>query len=130
MFESMITTALEVAITAAREAGASLRGHFGKLAEVNEMLAHDIKLALDVETQELITKRILEQFPDHAIYGEEGLAGNQASEWQWIVDPIDGTVNFFYGIPHYCISIALRRAGSTIHSAMSCGRRFSAGLHC
>ncbi len=111
MSDSIINTALEVAISAAREAGASLRGHFGNVAEVNEMLAHDIKLALDVETQDLITQRILARFPDHAIYGEEGLAGNQESEWQWIVDPIDGTVNYFYGIPHYCISIALRRAG-------------------
>ena len=98
-------------MSAAREAGASLRASFGKVAEVNEMLAHDIKLALDVETQDLITARLLGRFPDHAIYGEEGLAGNQASEWQWIVDPIDGTVNYFYGIPHYCISIALRHGG-------------------
>jgi myo-inositol-1(or 4)-monophosphatase len=52
---------------------------------------------------------VLERFPDHAIYGEEGIAGNQASEWQWIIDPIDGTVNYFYGIPHFSISIALRR---------------------
>ena len=49
------------------------------------------------------------RFPEHAIFGEEGIAGNQASEWQWIVDPIDGTVNYFYSIPHFCISIALRR---------------------
>ena len=111
MSESVLPTALEIAVAAARKAGASLREHFGKVAEVNEMLAHDIKLALDVETQDLITACILAQFPDHAIYGEEGLAGNQASEWQWIVDPIDGTVNYFYGIPHYCISIALRHAG-------------------
>ncbi len=111
MSDTIINKALEVAISAAREAGASLRSHFGNAAEVNEMLAHDIKLALDVETQELITQRILAAFPEHAIYGEEGLAGNQSSEWQWIVDPIDGTVNFFYGIPHYCISIALRIAG-------------------
>jgi myo-inositol-1(or 4)-monophosphatase len=42
------------------------------------------------------------------LYGEEGVAGNQNSARQWIVDPIDGTVNFFYGIPHFCVSIALR----------------------
>lgn len=104
-----ITAALETAITAARAAGVLLQKNFGLPPEVNEMLAHDIKLALDVETQELITKVLLERFPDHAIYGEEGLAGNQASEWHWIVDPIDGTVNYFYGLPHYCISIALRK---------------------
>ena len=106
-----IAAALETAIQSAREAGALLTKEFGRPPEVNEMHAHDIKLVLDVETQDLITKRLLGRFPDHAIYGEEGLAGDQSSEWQWIVDPIDGTVNYFYGLPHYCISIALRRAG-------------------
>ena len=64
---------------------------------------------LDVQAQDLITQKLLGAFPDHALYGEEGIAGNQESEWQWIVDPIDGTVNYYYGLPHYCISIALRR---------------------
>ena len=104
-----ISTALETAIHAAREAGVLLKREFGRPPEVNETLAHDIKLALDVESQDLITRHLLARFPEHAIFGEEGIAGNQASEWQWIVDPIDGTVNYFYGLPHYCISIALRR---------------------
>ena len=104
-----LSAALETAIAAAREAGANLRTHFGRPPEVNELLAHDIKLALDVQTQDLITKLLLSAFPDHALYGEEGIAGNQESEWQWIVDPIDGTVNYYYGLPHYCVSIALRR---------------------
>ncbi len=104
-----LSAALETAIHAAREAGALLTQEFGRVPDVNEFHAHDIKLALDVESQDLITKRLLGRFPDHALYGEEGIAGNQDSEWQWIVDPIDGTVNYFYGLPHYCISIALRR---------------------
>ncbi len=106
-----ISAALDTAIAAARGAGELLKRHAGQPHDVNEFHAHDIKLALDVESQELITERLLARFPDHAIYGEEGIAGDQSSEWQWIVDPIDGTVNYFYGIPHYCISIALRRAG-------------------
>jgi myo-inositol-1(or 4)-monophosphatase len=53
---------------------------------------------------------VARSFPDHAIPREEGVAGQESSEWQWIVDPIDGTVNYFYGIPHFCISIALRHA--------------------
>src|SRR5205809_6898092 len=36
------------------------------------------------------------------------MAGDQSSEHQWVVDPLDGTVNYFYGIPHFCVSIALR----------------------
>ena len=99
---------LSVAVAAARAAGALIRSHFGKPLDVAGMYAHDIKLDLDVESQELIPKALLEAFPTHAIYGEEGIAGTQDSDWQWIVDPIDGTVNFFYSIPHFCISIALR----------------------
>ena len=105
---------LDTAVQAARAAGDLLRQHFGTVLDVNEFHAHDIKLDLDVRAQELITQVLLARFPDHAIYGEEGIAGNQASPFQWIVDPIDGTVNFFYGIPHFCISIALRERGEII----------------
>ena len=45
---------------------------------------------------------------DPALLGEEGMAGNVAEEYRWVVDPIDGTVNFAYGIPHACVSIALQ----------------------
>ena len=100
---------LELAKEAARAAGVLLRENFGAELDVNEFAQHDIKLELDVRCQDLITEKILATFPGHAIYGEEGLAGDQSSEYQWIVDPIDGTVNFFYGIPHFCVSIALRR---------------------
>ena len=100
---------LQAAVAAARAAGELLRSQFGQPLDVSAFEAHDIKLDLDVRSQELITAMLLERFPDHALYGEEGIAGNQASEWQWIVDPIDGTVNYFYSVPHFCISIALRR---------------------
>jgi len=105
---------LQIAVRAAQAAGEVLRQNFGTALEVNEFAAHDIKLDLDVRTQELITEILLGAFPDHAIFGEEGIAGNQASDFQWIVDPIDGTVNYFYSIPHYCISIALRERGEII----------------
>jgi myo-inositol-1(or 4)-monophosphatase len=105
---------LDLAVAAARAAGALLRTHFGTALNVNALEAHDIKLELDVQSQALITGMILDQFPDHAIYGEEGLAGNQSSPFHWILDPIDGTVNFFYGIPHFCISIALREGATLI----------------
>jgi|TARA_B110000305_G_C19360232_1_gene599043 myo-inositol-1(or 4)-monophosphatase len=109
--QRLMSPELELATHAAREAGALLRQHFESDLEVDDMMAHDIKLALDVESQKLIEGLILERFPDHAIYGEEGIAGDQSSDTEWIVDPIDGTVNFFYGIPHFCVSIAMRHAG-------------------
>ena len=102
---------LDIACAAARAAGALLRENYESDLNVDEVHDYDIKLELDVRSQELITEHILAAFPDQAIYGEEGLAGNQDSPFQWIVDPIDGTVNFFYGIPHFCVSIAMREAG-------------------
>lgn len=105
---------LSTAIEAAQTAGQLLRENFGTKLHVDAFEAHDIKLELDVRSQELITRILLGRFPEHAIYGEEGIAGNQASEFHWIVDPIDGTVNYFYGIPHFCVSIALRQGDEMI----------------
>jgi myo-inositol-1(or 4)-monophosphatase len=99
---------LEVAKEAAQTAGGLLRAHFEKPLMVNASTAHDIKLEVDILAQDLITKILLERFPEHALYGEEGIVGDQSSDHQWVVDPLDGTVNFFYGIPHFCVSIALR----------------------
>src|SRR5436309_1171801 len=99
---------LEAAESAARAAGKLLRENFQQRQRVNVAAAHDIKLEIDVQAQELIAKLLLEEFPTHALYGEEGTVGDQSSDHQWIVDPLDGTVNYFYGIPHFCISIALR----------------------
>lgn len=101
-------TPLQIAEKAAKTAGELLRKNFGSRLVVDEALHHDLKLALDKESQDLIFGIIAEEFPEHALFGEEGIGGNQDSDYQWIVDPIDGTVNYFYGIPHYCISIALR----------------------
>src|SRR5215831_17193569 len=99
---------LDAAENAARAAGKLLRENFQQRQRVKAVAAHDIKLEIDVQTQELIGKLLLDQFPAHALYGEEGIVGDQSSEHQWIVDPLDGTVNYFYGIPHFCVSIALR----------------------
>src|SRR5881392_879879 len=99
---------LDAAEKAARAAGELLRQNFKHPLRVNSVEAHDIKLEIDIQAQELITKLLLKEFPQHALYGEEGIVGDQSSAHQWVVDPLDGTVNFFYGLPHFCVSIALR----------------------
>src|SRR2546422_2290621 len=97
---------LETAIEAVAEAGKLLRRNFGQQLAVQRATHHDIKLEIDDQAQHVITKVILADFPDHCILGEEGVAGNQDAEVRWVVDPLDGTVNYFYGIPHYAVSIA------------------------
>ena len=109
-----MTHYLDVALKAAHAAGELLMSNFNLPRRVNAAEAHDIKLQIDVESQQLITDLLLKKFPNHALYGEEGIVGDQSSDYQWVVDPLDGTVNYFYRIPHFCVSIALRFKGEVI----------------
>jgi myo-inositol-1(or 4)-monophosphatase len=97
---------LDTALQAAAEAGQLLRQNFGAPLTVDEATHHDIKLEIDKRAQTAITRVILADFPDHAILGEEGVTGRADAEVRWVVDPLDATVNYFYGIPHYCTSVA------------------------
>ena len=100
---------LETAIEAAYAAGKLLKQNFGAALNVNEATLHDIKLEIDEQSQKLITRVIHADFPDHAILGEEGITGRPDAEARWVIDPLDATVNYFYGIPHYCVSIAAQQ---------------------
>jgi len=66
-----------------------IRHHLGTSLTVNVEEAHDLKLALDVSAQDLITKMLLKQFPDHAVIGEEGSIGSlpQRARFHWLVAP-------------------------------------------
>jgi myo-inositol-1(or 4)-monophosphatase len=96
------------AIGAARSVGALMRRHLAKSKRAHTVTQHDIKLDLDVRSQKLIERTLSSAFPNISLLGEEGVAGKQDSDFRWVVDPIDGTVNFAYGIPHACVSIALQ----------------------
>lgn len=100
--------ALTCAVAAARRAGALMRRNQSANKTIHSRTAHDIKLELDVRCQKLIEKTLLAGLPGSAMLGEEGLAGPADADRRWVVDPIDGTVNFTYGIPHACVSIALQ----------------------
>ncbi|MGO3885009.1 MAG: inositol monophosphatase family protein [Mycetocola sp.] len=70
--------------------------------------AVDIVTAVDRESEELIRERIRAARPQDGFFGEEsGSGGNGTSGLTWVVDPIDGTVNYLYGIPDYAVSIAV-----------------------
>jgi myo-inositol-1(or 4)-monophosphatase len=104
-----IPAALAAAVQAARAAGKIMRDHRHRPKRVNSTEAHDIKLELDVRCQKTIEKIFFAAFPQIALLGEEGCAGDANAEYRWVVDPIDGTVNYFFGMPHACVSIALQR---------------------
>lgn len=100
--------ALKSAVAAAGVAGALMSKNLRSAKKINEQSQHDIKLELDVRCQQLIERRLQTDFPAVAVLGEEGVAGDPQAAARWVVDPIDGTVNFTYGIPHACVSIALQ----------------------
>jgi myo-inositol-1(or 4)-monophosphatase len=104
-----LITAQKVAVKAARAAGKIMRANWHRPKHVNSAEAHDIKLELDVRCQKLIEKIFCAAFPQIALVGEEGCSGDANAKYRWVVDPIDGTVNYFFGMPHACVSIALQR---------------------
>lgn len=109
MNSTELKKALATAINAANAAGELMRKNLNRPKRVNSSEQHDIKLELDVRCQKLIERTLRSAFPSIAILGEEGALGSIDAESRWVVDPIDGTVNFTYGIPHACVSIALQR---------------------
>jgi len=108
---------LAAAISAAKAAGKLMRQNLYAEKKINASLAHDIKLELDVRCQELIRATLAKKAPGIALLGEEGDAGDTKAAQRWVVDPIDGTVNFAYGIPHACVSIALQIRSEANNSA-------------
>jgi len=104
-----LQTAQKVAVKAARAAGKVILANWHKPKRVKLDDAHDIKLELDVRCQKLIEKILRTAFPEIPLLGEEGDSGDVTAEYRWVVDPIDGTVNYFYGMPHAAVSIALQK---------------------
>lgn len=100
--------ALGCAVAAARVAGELMRQNLHSAKTVHAEYSHDIKLELDTHCQELIERTFRDYFPGIPMVGEEGARGDAAHECRWVVDPIDGTVNFAHGIPHACVCIALQ----------------------
>jgi myo-inositol-1(or 4)-monophosphatase len=103
-----LNKALASAEKAARAAGKLMLANWHKPKRVNLADIHDIKLELDVRCQKLIEKTLRAVFPKIPLLGEEGDSGNVNAEYRWVVDPIDGTVNYFFGMPHAAVSIALQ----------------------
>jgi len=103
-----LIAAQKAAVQAARAAGKLMLANWHAPKRVNFTDAHDIKLELDVRCQKLIEKTLRAAFPQIPLLGEEGDSGDLNAEYRWVVDPIDGTVNYAFGIPHAAVSIALQ----------------------
>ncbi len=102
------TAVLSVAISIAEEAGAVVASHFGRTNHEQYKGAVDPVTEADLASETLILARLRAAFPEHRILAEE----SGGEDWQteaplWVVDPLDGTVNFAHHFPHVCVSLAL-----------------------
>lgn len=91
----------------------------------------DVVTEVDRESEALIRDRLLSARPDDAFLGEEGGSEGGGSGVRWIVDPIDGTVNFLYGLPQFSVSIAAEQDGRVVAGVVvnaATGREYSAGI--
>ncbi len=107
---------LALAVEAAREAGdlvASMRRTGVDVADTKTSPV-DVVTAADHACEELIRRRLLGSRPHDGFVGEEGADVVSSSGVTWIVDPIDGTVNYLYGLPNYAVSIAASRDGEVV----------------
>jgi myo-inositol-1(or 4)-monophosphatase len=100
---------LDLARSIALEAGelAARRRREGVEVAATKSTIVDVVTEADREVERLILGRIQDARPDDGVLGEEGASVTGTSGLTWVVDPIDGTVNYLYGIPHYAVSIAL-----------------------
>jgi myo-inositol-1(or 4)-monophosphatase len=105
---------LQVAIAAAKEAGRIQMEHFGHSHSVEYKGEINPVTVVDKLCDQAITRMILSFFPDHDLLTEESLFEMKGSPWKWIIDPLDGTTNYFHGYPCFCVSIGLELEGEVI----------------
>ena len=109
-----------IALRAARAAADFIAQSFDRPDErqVEAKGLNDFVSDVDRHAEELIISAIRQTYPDHAILAEESGTTQGESEYTWIIDPLDGTLNFLQGIPHFCVSIAVRNGNHMEHGVI------------
>lgn len=110
---------LNIGVRAARRAGDQIVRHMDRLSDIKieTKAGNDFVSDVDRESERSIIETIRRSYPDHAFIAEEsGMSGS--GEFEWIIDPLDGTTNFLHGFPVFCVSIALRIRGRIEHGVI------------
>lgn len=107
-------TLLQDARQIAQQAGTYLKEKFYGGFSMKSKGVNDIVTEADYASERLIIESIKEKYPDHGILAEESGEEQHRSEYRWIVDPLDGTINFSYGIPFFGVILSVQRGDKTI----------------
>ena len=121
---------MRFAESVARGSGRILKAGFNSRKKVDYKGRIDPVTQFDLRSEKYINDRIARSFPGHSVLAEEGSGQSQESPFRWIVDPLDGTVNYAHGFPVYSVSIALEYRGESVAGAVfdpERGEMFSAG---
>lgn len=108
--EELIKFTTEVAL----EAGIFIKKKLNTVHTIEYKGEINLVTEVDTASEEIITSRIRQRFPDHDILAEEFTRTHKGSDFQWVIDPLDGTTNFAHGFPFFCVSIALKRRNEVI----------------
>ncbi len=111
---------LNIAVRAARRAGSIINRAAleGGGFEVRAKQKNDFVTKVDHAAEAAIIETVRKAYPDHAVLAEESGATPGEAEYQWIIDPLDGTTNFIHGFPQYCVSIAIRHRDALAHGVI------------
>jgi myo-inositol-1(or 4)-monophosphatase len=123
MIEPAYQDLVDTAVTGARAGAEVLLHHFrGRDLQIRAKDTHDLVSRADHESEARVIAEIQRRFPDHRILAEEsgwrGERGGEEAEYEWIIDPLDGTANFLQGLPIFCLSIACRHRGELVAGAV------------
>ncbi len=101
---------LNIAVRAARAAGNIIVRNMDRLDRLNivSKQSNDFVTEVDHKAEAAIIDTIRKSYPDHSLFAEESGRSDTQSDFQWIIDPLDGTTNFLHGFPQFAVSIALR----------------------
>lgn len=114
LFMNEYQEARKIAEQVARAAGELLLACHGRVA-VREKAPGDLVTDADRASQDLIARELQRSFPDHTLLAEEDeVTPDPSCPWRWIVDPLDGTMNFAHGFPLWCVSIGLEHRGELV----------------
>ncbi len=95
-------------------AGKILKRGFNRTFKIDYKGRIDPVTEYDLKSERYIISHISKRFPDHAVLSEEGSGAKRESSFRWIIDPLDGTVNYAHGFPVYCVSIAVEYKGDIV----------------
>ena len=111
---------LNIAVKAARLAGKHILRGFDRpdLLKVDSKGHNDLVTNIDRESEQIITGTLLDAWPHHKITGEESGSSDSDADYEWVIDPLDGTMNFSRQIPHFCISIGCLHKGRLEHAVV------------